>query len=43
MLRLIGICAVIYVAYWAGSNGFGVGDVVNHLRDLLNEVDTTVQ
>ena len=43
MLRLIGICAVIYVAYWAGSNGFGVGDVVNHLQDLLNEVDTTVQ
>jgi hypothetical protein len=43
MLRLIGICALLYLAYWAGANGFGVGDVVNHLQDLLNEVDTAAQ
>jgi len=40
MLRLVGICAIVYLAYWAGSNGLGVGDLVNHLQDLLNEVDT---
>jgi len=40
MLRLVGICAIVYLAYWAGSNGLGVGDLVYHLQDLLNEVDT---
>jgi len=43
MLRLIGICAIVYLAYWAGTNGFGIGDLVNHLQDLLNEVDTVTE
>ena len=43
MLRLIGICALLYIAYWAGTNGFGVGDLVNHLQNLLAEVDTATR
>jgi len=40
MLRLIGIVALLYLAYWAGTNGFGIGDLVNHLQALLDGVDT---
>ena len=39
MLRLIGICALLYLAYWAGTNGLGVGDLVDHLQALLSQVD----
>lgn len=28
MLRLIGIGALVYLAYWAGTNGVGVGDII---------------
>lgn len=40
MLRLIGICAIVYLAYWAGSNGFGVGELMQYLNSV---VDTTAE
>jgi len=43
MLRLIGICAIVYLAYWAGTNGYGIGDLVNHLQAVLDGVDTAAQ
>ena len=43
MLRLIGICAVVYLAYWAGTNGFGVTDLIAYAQNLLDQVDTTTQ
>jgi len=40
MLRLIGICALLYLAYWSGSNGYGVAELtesVNTMVDTANE------
>ena len=40
MLRLIGLCAVIYLAYWAGSNGLGVAELTEYANSV---VDTATQ
>jgi len=40
MLRLIGICALVYLAYWAGSNGYGIADLTEYANSL---VDTAAQ
>jgi len=38
MLRLIGICAIVYLAYWAGSNGLGVSDMMQYLNSMVDTV-----
>jgi len=40
MLRLIGICALLYIAYWAGSNGYGISELMAYVDSV---VDTTTQ
>jgi len=40
MLRLIGICALLYLAYWAGSNGYGISELMAYVDSV---VDTTAQ
>ena len=36
MLRLIGILALLYLAYWAGSEAIGFTDVQVWLDTVLN-------
>ena len=36
VLRLIGILALVYLAYWAGSNGVGVGDLVEMISQAVD-------
>jgi len=36
MLRLIGICALLYMAYWAGTNGHGIADLMQYLNSVVD-------
>jgi len=40
VLRLIGILALLYFAYWAGMNGVSMADIVAHIQNLLAGIDT---
>jgi hypothetical protein len=36
VLRLIGILALLYLAYWAGTNGVGVGDIIAVIEQTVD-------
>jgi len=38
VLRLIGICAVVYLAYWAGMNGLDVADLIAYANSQVDTV-----
>jgi hypothetical protein len=38
MLRLIGICALLYLAYWAGTNGYGVSELTAYVDSVVDTV-----
>jgi len=40
MLRLIGVLALLYLAYWAGTNGYGISELMAYVDSV---VDTTAQ
>jgi len=38
MLRLIGICALLYIAYWAGTNGLGIAELMAYANSVVDTV-----
>jgi len=38
MLRLIGVLALLYLAYWAGTNGYGISELMAYVDSVVDTV-----